>query len=105
VSVFRLRLFGPPLLATGEGSPLTPVLGAKPLGLLAYLALEARAHTRESLAGLLWGESPEAEARASLRQALKQIREALGEAIHADRALIELGAPIECDVLEFRAAV
>lgn len=104
MSVFRLRLFGAPLLATAEGNPVTPPLGAKPLGLLAYLTLEARAHTREALAGLLWGESPEAEARASLRQALKQIREALGETIYADRALIELGAPVECDVLDFRAA-
>ena len=70
-----LTLLGLPSLAVG-GRLVTPPLGAKELGLLAFLALEGRSHAREELAGLLWGESPEAEARASLRQALKHIRDA-----------------------------
>ena len=74
------------------------------MALLAFMVLERRSHTRESLAGLLWGESPEAEARASLRQALKQLREALGESLRADRTVVELAAPLACDVLEFREA-
>jgi DNA-binding SARP family transcriptional activator len=90
---------------TAEGASATPSLGAKPMGLLAFTVLEPRAHTRESLAGLLWGDSPEAEARASLRQALKQLREALGTALHADRNVVELANPLACDVLEFRDAV
>ena len=40
-----------PLLATGEGRPVVPALGAKPLALLAYLVLERRPHSREALAG------------------------------------------------------
>ena len=51
------------------------------------------------------GESPEAEARASLRQALKHIRERAGEVILASRDRIELARPIECDVVQFRLAV
>jgi DNA-binding SARP family transcriptional activator len=99
-----LRLFGTPLLAEGEGRDGVASLGAKPLALLAYLVLERRPHSREALAGLLWGESPEIEARASLRQALKQLRDVLGEMVHAERAFVELTGPLACDVLEFRAA-
>ena len=58
------------------------------------------------LAGLLWGESPEAEARASLRQALKHLRDAVGDLLQADRAVVSIWPiPIACDVLEFREAV
>jgi DNA-binding SARP family transcriptional activator len=99
-----LTLLGLPSLAVG-GRLVTPPLGAKELGLLAFLALRGRSHAREELAGLLWGESPEAEARASLRQALKHIRERVGEVILASRERIELARPIECDVLQFRLAV
>ncbi len=104
MSAFTLRLFGAPTLATAEGRTAVPALGAKPLALLAYLVLEPRQHTREALAGLLWGESPEAEARASLRQALKHLRDVFGDQLHAERALVELAAPLACDALEFRAA-
>ena len=100
-----LRLFGTPLLATGEVGDGAAPLGAKPLALLAYLVLERRPHSRETLAGLLWGESPEVEARASLRQALKQLRDALGDTVHAERALVELTGSLACDVLDFREAV
>ena len=56
------------------------------------------------LAGLLWGESPEAEARASLRQALKHLRDAVGELLRADRAVVDLTGAVDCDVLDFLAA-
>lgn len=51
----------------------------KCLALLSYLALNREAGTtREHIAGLLWGDSPERQARASLRQALSDMRHALG---------------------------
>jgi DNA-binding SARP family transcriptional activator len=87
-----------------DGRAAAP-LGAKALALVTYLALESGPHTREELASLLWGESPEAEARASLRQALKQLRESLGEVLRCDRAVIEFTAPIECEVGDFRRLV
>ena len=102
---FDLKLLGAPILATSEGGTVTPPLGAKAMALLAYLVLERRPHSREALAGLLWGESPEAEARASLRQALTHLRHALGDVLRAERALVDLAAPVACDVLEFRAAL
>lgn len=105
MTAFHCRLFGAPLLASGEGPPVVPTPGAKALALLAYLVLEHRPHAREALAGLLWGESPDADARASLRQTLKHLRDALGDALHAGRTLVELRAPIACDVVEFRQAL
>ncbi|HEU5042324.1 MAG TPA: AAA family ATPase, partial [Gemmatimonadales bacterium] len=101
----QLTLLGPPVLLDAVGRPLPCQPGAKALALLAYLLLEPRPHTREELAGLLWGESPDAEARASLRQALKQLREGVGEAIRADRRVVEVVDPIGCDVVEFRRTV
>jgi len=48
----------------------------KSRALLAYLALsESTEETRERLVGLLWSESSEEKARASLRQILREIRE------------------------------
>ncbi len=47
--------------------------------LLCYLLIyRSRAHTREGLAGRLWGELPAAQARAYLRKALWQIQAATG---------------------------
>lgn len=105
MSDLTLNLFGAPNLSLGEGSSVTPQLGAKTLGLLAFLVIEPRAHTREALASLLWGESPETEARASLRQALKQLRDVIGDRLQADRALVQLRTPIPCDVIDFRTAL
>ena len=84
---FVLNLLGTPVLATSEGQPVTPGLGGKAMALLAYLQLERRPQSREALAGLLWGESPEVEARASLRQAVKHLRDTLGDVLQADRTV------------------
>ena len=99
---FRLTLLGTPALTTVEGEPVLPLIGAKALALVAYLQLERRPQSREMLAGLLWGESPEVEARASLRQALKHLRDAMGDVLQADRTMVRLATPLACDVTEFR---
>lgn len=96
-----LRLVGSPVVALPDGRPVTPQPGAKALALLAYLALEPGPQSREALADLLWGESPEAEARASLRQALRQLRVGLGDAVCCDRHQVTLGEPVRCDAVEF----
>jgi len=52
----------------------------KLVALLGYLALsEARSATRERLVGLLWSETPEGNARTSLRQILHWLRRTLEE--------------------------
>ena len=79
-------------------------LGAKELSLLAYLVLEPGPHGREELATLLWGESSDADARASLRQALKHLRDTIGPALDAERSCVRLDGPVTCDVTAFRCA-
>ena len=84
----ELRLLGPAALVTA-GRPAR-LHSAKALALLAYLALEADTpHSRAKLAGLLWGESPDAQARHSLRQALHSLRQALGDLSQGCLALEE----------------
>jgi DNA-binding SARP family transcriptional activator len=100
-----LSLLGPPSVGLTEGGPILPQPGAKALALLTYLVLEPGPHTREELAGLLWGESSETEARTSLRQVLKHLRNALGEVIQSDRGAIRAVGPIECEVRDFRSCV
>ena len=98
-----LTLLGTPTLTVG-GEPAVPSLGAKPMALLAYLAVEPGSHSRERLASLLWGEHPDAAARTSLRQAVMQLREVLGDALRVSREAVELAGPLECDVQAFLAA-
>jgi DNA-binding SARP family transcriptional activator len=99
--VLALRLCGDVVLTSDDGAPVEPPLGSKTLALLAFLALERGAHRREKVTALLWGEYPEDKAKASLRQALTHLREALGDALVVDRASIELRDVLVCDVDEF----
>lgn len=50
----------------------------KALGVLAYVALRRQRVTREEIARLLWKDVPPDQSRHSLRQALYQVRHALG---------------------------
>jgi DNA-binding SARP family transcriptional activator/Tfp pilus assembly protein PilF len=71
----RVRLLGP-MTITNAGSPIG-IVHRKSRALLAYLALREGAEvSREVLIGLLWGERSEGQARASLRQALCELRAA-----------------------------
>src|SRR5213082_3270530 len=101
VPLLALRLCGDVALQAPGGSTIEPALGAKSLGLLAYLALEPGAHRREEVTALLWGEFPEERARASLRQALTHLRDAMGDALLVDRATVALAGPLTCDVTDF----
>ena len=100
-----LTLLGPPSVRFADGGAIVPQPAAKVLALLTYMVMEPGPHTREQLASLLWGESTEVEARASLRQAFKHLRDALGDIIRCDRSLVELSAAIQCEVSEFRRVV
>ena len=103
----RLRLFGGFALSARDEGEL-PIPLAKDRALFAYLALHPGTRfTRGQLAGLLWGDQPEARARHSLSQSLSGICEALGpfaEALERGRKAVALreGA-VEVDVAEFRS--
>jgi DNA-binding SARP family transcriptional activator len=79
MSGLRLRLLGGfELCSAATGAPV-PLPARKPALLLAYLALRPhQVQGRDKLAGLFWGDSGEAQARASLRQALAVLRRQLG---------------------------
>jgi DNA-binding SARP family transcriptional activator len=88
-----------------SGNPLD--VPKKAMALLAYLALAPRAaYGREGLAALLWGDTPEPQARQSLRKTLSTLRQALAPAgkrlllTSGDRVALDLEG-IEVDVHVF----
>jgi DNA-binding SARP family transcriptional activator len=98
----RLYLFGRFRLEDAQ-RPI-PLPTRKVEALLAYLALHPEVHAREKLAALLWGDYPDAQARASLRNALAILRKLIGdELLLADRETTQLNPsyPLWIDALEF----
>ena len=105
----RLDLLGGFRLISGDGRPLD-VPAKKNRALLGILSLAPhREATRERLAGLLWSDRGEEQARSSLRQALASLRKDLagldgdplvlaGDRVRLDPTLVTV------DVSEFLAA-
>ncbi len=98
LGALELKLLGSPSAVLPDQAAK---IGTKDLGLLAYLALAPGPHRREELATLLWGESAEPQARASLRQCIHRLRGCVGADLRATRETVELVAPVECDVVAF----
>ena len=68
------------LIATLDGEAVLSFESDKVRALLAYLAVESeRPHRREKLVALLWPDQSEERARASLSQALYNLRRVLGD--------------------------
>jgi len=66
--------------ATLDGAPITAFESDKVRALLTYLAVESdRPQRREMLAGLLWPDMPERDARTNLRHVLANLRKAIGD--------------------------
>ncbi len=87
----------------------TALNSRKTRALLAYLVVRREAPApREVLTGLLWGDRGEAQARASLRQALAELRRALGPAgvaVQAGREFVSFTVDsVSSDVAAFEAA-
>ena len=76
-SNLKIYLLGTPELYLDD-KPLTG-LSLKSQALLFYLAMMRQAHSRVALATLLWGDSPEKNARASVRKALQQLNQTLAD--------------------------
>lgn len=77
MSDLNLQLLGGFEARTADGAPLS-FSTKKARALLAYLcAHPGKSHSRNEIAGLLWGGSADEQARASLRQALADLRKAL----------------------------
>jgi DNA-binding SARP family transcriptional activator/predicted ATPase len=83
----RLALLGKPQIKrNNKPLELTSVKGQ---ALLAYLAVTRQPHSRSALAGLLWSEMPEDDARANLRVTLSQLRKAINDYLIVTRRSIE----------------
>lgn len=100
----KIHLFGGVEIALND-VPLGSFLSAKAPALLAYLAVTGRPHRREALAGLLWGDLPEAAAANNLRQVLTNLRKSLDPFLLVTRETVELNPAQSCrlDVAEFQA--
>lgn len=99
---FLLQCRGDVRLYSGT-SDCTP-RSKKARALLAILAAEARPLTRTRIVDLLWSESEEEHARASLRTLLADLREQFGTAfddlLRVDRERVALGDSIRNDIAE-----
>jgi DNA-binding SARP family transcriptional activator len=98
-----LRFCGHPSIR--NGSEDGGILPAKSLALLAFLSLEPGPRSREELTALLWGESPEDKASASLRQALSHLRTTFGTQLRIERTTVELDPGVASDVAMFERAL
>lgn len=93
-AVLRIRTLGAPAARLGDEAPPRELTWRKHLALAVYLARSGpRGRTREHLAGLFWPEKPEATARHSLNEALRQLRRNVGEdAVVAEGDTVRLAA-------------
>lgn len=73
----EIFLLGPPQI-TLAGQPLVSLVSSKAKALLAYLTMERRSCSRSGLAGLLWSDLPEDDARRNLRVEIAKLRQGLG---------------------------
>jgi DNA-binding SARP family transcriptional activator len=87
-----------PFYVVRDGSPVTGFESDKVRALLAYLALESdRPQPRAYLAGLLWPDHPEQDARHNLRQALSNLRHVIADAGAATPCLVATRDTIQYD--------
>src|SRR5262245_51701256 len=103
MSALRLILLGGFRASLGQGQPVA-LPTRKVQALLAYLASPpGRAHPRDKLATLLWGDSRDAKARTSLRHALYAVRRTLASIEPAIVSLADNTVALEPDLVEVDA--
>ncbi len=102
----RLELLGG-LRITRGGATLPGLASHKGQALIAYLALTRKAHSRDALAGLFWGDFSQEEARTSLRAVLSLLRKVAAPhlIITRDNVAFNFDSPYRLDVEEFLTAL
>jgi len=105
-SVLELRFLGG-LHILIDGTSLIPSISGKGQALLCYLSVSGEAHSRSTLAGLLWTDIPETNARANLRKTLSRIKPKLCSHLNVTRETIAFKpeAPHWLDVADFEAGL
>ncbi len=87
----------------GDALEVADFISQKARALLAYLALNPRPHSRDMLAGLLWGEIPQQRANGNLRVGLSNLHALFPEYLHVERHTVafETTSPYWLDVAVF----
>src|SRR2546422_2486276 len=103
-----VRALGPAdVIVNGAAAP-AELLWKKNLALLVYLARSPkRLRTREHLVGLLWADKPEKDARHSLNEAVRVLRQSTGGGLESDAAQVRVApgaVELDTDALEALAA-
>ena len=106
--VLEILLLGPAKISL-DGKPVETDRH-KAIGLLAYLAAEPRAHTREELAALFWPDYPHSSAFSYLRRTLWELNQVLGKGwVESDRESVRLtpkpGLRIDIDAFQHSLTV
>src|ERR1700742_1109614 len=99
-TMLEVRLAGDMTLRT-EGGEMAPPSSRRARAVLAYLAFHPGPHPRGRLAARFWPDVLDESARASLRVALTELRQALGP---AGRVALE-GPDLSVDTRAFRQAL
>ncbi len=92
---------------TQDGEPVTGFRSVKARALLFYVAVSGQPASRAKLAGLLWSDMPEANARANLRKTLTNLRKLVAPYLTIRRhdVAVDPDNPPWLDVREFETAV
>jgi predicted ATPase len=92
---------------TLDGTEVSRQIPAKSQALLCYLAVTGCPHSREKLAGLLWGEKSEDSAKANLRKSLSTLGQLVGDALLINRQTVAFNREntYRLDVEVFETAV
>src|SRR5688500_383380 len=87
--------------------PLTRFTTLKAHALLLYLVVTQRPHARDELAGLLWRDMPEVQAKKNLRNTLPNLRALVSPYLTITRHTVALNSACPCysDVARFRSAL
>ncbi len=100
----QIRLLGSPQFLRDD-SPAPNFISNKVPALLAYLAVTRRAHSRDKLAALLWGEMSDADAKNNLRQALANLRKFFDEELTVTRDTVEFTGDCDLDSARFDSSL
>jgi predicted ATPase/DNA-binding SARP family transcriptional activator len=104
VAGLRLHLLGGLQIKRAD-QPIESFISNKVPALLAYLAVTRRAHSRDKLAALFWGEMSDADAKNNLRQALTNLRKIADEELTITRDSVEFSGDCFLDSAQFEADV
>ncbi len=105
-TVLQIKLLGKPEIWL-DGRRLTRFKTAKTEALIYYLAATGQLHSRESLAGLLWAEMPDAAARRNLTKSLTVLRRTCGPymIIESGQVGFDPAANLDLDLAQFNEAI